>query len=126
MRVELRPVVCQPQLPFGLHAISQALRSGHCTSEDIVGIYLERIAALDPRLGAYEHVASREAIAAARAIDALRSAGTNLGPLMGIPVAVKDSYSSHGMPIAVAPTWTFAIGSSPRGASSARSSAPDA
>ena len=85
----------------GLQSLAEALRSGRSSSEEITGAYLERIRALDPRLGAYVHVASREALAGARATDALLSAGTDLGPLMGVPVAIKDSYSLHGMPTAV-------------------------
>jgi aspartyl-tRNA(Asn)/glutamyl-tRNA(Gln) amidotransferase subunit A len=60
--------------------------------------YLDRIEALDGRLGAFEHVAADHAMATARALDELRAAGTDLGPLMGVPIAIKDIFSVEGMP----------------------------
>lgn len=60
--------------------------------------YLTRIEALDPRLGAYAHVAAEPALAAARALDRLLAAGTDLGPLMGVPVAIKDPLAVEGTP----------------------------
>ena len=38
------------------------------------------------------------ALARATAVDALHSAGVDLGPLMGVPIALKDLFSVHGMP----------------------------
>ena len=53
---------------------------------------------LEPRLGAFVHVAEDDAIEQARALDRLLSTGTDLGPLMGVPVAVKDLFTVEGMP----------------------------
>jgi aspartyl-tRNA(Asn)/glutamyl-tRNA(Gln) amidotransferase subunit A len=50
------------------------------------------------KLGAFQHVAPEQALETARAIDALYSAGTDLGTLMGVPVAVKDLFVVEGMP----------------------------
>lgn len=82
----------------GLTEFAKLFRSGELTSESAVRGYLARIDAVDRRLGAFEHVAHDTAIATARAIDALRDAGTDLGPLMGVPVAVKDLVAVEGMP----------------------------
>jgi aspartyl-tRNA(Asn)/glutamyl-tRNA(Gln) amidotransferase subunit A len=74
------------------------LRRGETTAEATTEAYLERIAALDPKLGAFEYVAAEQARSAARSIDKLLAAGTDLGPLMGVPVAVKDLFAVEGMP----------------------------
>jgi amidase len=55
---------------------------------------LERIAALDARLHAYYTVFATEVLAAAQAAEAQIRSGTYLGPLHGIPIAVKDIYAS--------------------------------
>jgi aspartyl-tRNA(Asn)/glutamyl-tRNA(Gln) amidotransferase subunit A len=74
------------------------LRSGRTTVTATVKAYLGRIERLDGRLGAYEFVAADGALAVATALDAMLRAGADLGPLMGVPVAVKDLLAVEGMP----------------------------
>jgi aspartyl-tRNA(Asn)/glutamyl-tRNA(Gln) amidotransferase subunit A len=74
------------------------LRRGELTAARATERYLARIEALDGILGAYEHVAGEQALAQASAIDALLGSGTDLGPLMGVPVALKDIFAVDGMP----------------------------
>lgn len=87
-----------PLGPGGLAEFAQRLRAGAITSEAATRAYLARIEAVDGRLGAYQHVAPEQALASARAMDALLAAGTDLGPLMGVPIGIKDLYSVEGMP----------------------------
>lgn len=87
-----------PLAEIGLTGFAARLRDGGLTSEGVTQAYLSRIAALDGRVGAYEIVDAERALAAARAIDALRASGTDLGPLMGVPVAVKDILAVRGLP----------------------------
>ena len=87
-----------PLDPGGIQDFAKRLRAGQTTAEDVAGAYLERIEAVDPRLGAYEHVAGESALAQARSLDGLLAAGTDLGPLMGVPVAIKDLFAVEGMP----------------------------
>lgn len=82
----------------GLQAMSLALRERRTSAVDLAQAALARIAALEPRLQAFAHLDPERALAHARAVDDLRSAGVNLGPLMGVPVAVKDLFSVDGMP----------------------------
>jgi aspartyl-tRNA(Asn)/glutamyl-tRNA(Gln) amidotransferase subunit A len=63
-----------------------------------VASYLAGIEQLDPKLGAYGHVNATRALDAARALDDLLAAGVDLGPLMGVPVAVKDLFAVDGTP----------------------------
>lgn len=90
-----------PADPLASTSISEfnaGLRSGVVSSESVTAGYLARIEALDSRLGSYTYVAKERALSAAQAIDNLVTAGTDLGPLMGVPVAVKDLYTVNGMP----------------------------
>jgi len=82
----------------GIEALARALRTGRCTAQEITAAYLERIESLDPKLGAFTHVARASALATAHAIDLMLANGTDLGPLMGVPIAVKDLYSVAAMP----------------------------
>jgi len=66
---------------------------------------LRRIRALDPHLGAFVEVYEDEALAAAEAADAMLQAGHWLGPLHGVPVAIKDLVDIAGK----ATTWGCAF-----------------
>lgn len=76
---------------------SDAMRRGDFTSEELVGAVLAAIEAKDGAIGAYLTVDAEGALAAARAADARRRAGEN-GPLLGIPVAMKDIFNVKGQP----------------------------
>ncbi len=67
-----------------------ALRRADCSSRDIVDAHLARIDRLDGRLHAFVDVYAAEARVLADAADIARRAGMPLGPLHGLPVAVKD------------------------------------
>ena len=82
----------------GIGGYGKRLRRGETTAEAATRAYLDRIEALDPKLGAFEHVTGEQALASARALDALLEAGTDLGPLMGVPVALKDLFAVEGTP----------------------------
>ncbi|MFX0540175.1 amidase [Roseovarius sp. S4756] len=88
-----------PLTSGGISNFSRQFRSGALTAEQVTRDYLDRIAELDQRLGAYAHVAADDAIRQAQAIDAMRAAGCDLGPLMGVPIAVKDLIRVDGMPV---------------------------
>ena len=82
----------------GISAFGRRLRDGETTAEAATQAYLARTRAIDPALGAYEFVATEQALGAARAIDALLASGTDLGPLMGVPMGMKDIIAVEGMP----------------------------
>lgn len=73
-----------------------ALRSGELSSERLVENQLNRIARFDDHLHAFVAVYMHEARRAARALDDLRRSGTDLGPLHGITVAIKDLFHIRG------------------------------
>ena len=90
--------VADPLDGISIAEYGRRLRRGETTVRKTVDAYLRRIATLDGRLGSFEHVAADLAASAAEAMDALLAAGIDLGPLMGVPVAVKDLIAVEGMP----------------------------
>ena len=74
------------------------LSSGEVSAAEVTQAYLDRIAAADDRVGAYLHVDPEAALKRAGEIDAARAAGTELGPLAGVPVALKDVVVTEGVP----------------------------
>lgn len=87
-----------PAVEGGLTGFARDFRSGKITSLAATQAYLARIDALDKKLGAYQHVDAEKALASAKAMDLLWAAGVDLGPLMGVPVAVKDVFVMRGYP----------------------------
>ena len=85
-------------LPLGTAALGAALARGELTSEDATRAYLARIAARDGPIRSFVRVLRDEALDAARAADARRRAGRPLGPLDGVPIAVKDNIDVAGVP----------------------------
>jgi aspartyl-tRNA(Asn)/glutamyl-tRNA(Gln) amidotransferase subunit A len=75
-----------------------AIASGDISAVETARAHLDRIAAVDDRVHAFLHVATDDALAAAQAVDDSRAAGDVLGPLAGVPLALKDIVATKGMP----------------------------
>ena len=80
---------------------SQALASGQTTSVALTRHALDRIAA-HTGLGAFLHVDTDGALAAAAAADARRATGQPLSALDGVPIAHKDIFVTQGLPTTAA------------------------
>jgi aspartyl-tRNA(Asn)/glutamyl-tRNA(Gln) amidotransferase subunit A len=76
--------------PGGLVEQARLVREGTASSTELVRAALARIQALDGRLGAFVTLLADRATAEAAARDRQRHRGAALGPLHGVPVAVKD------------------------------------
>ena len=90
-----------PASPFERVTLAQfaaRFRRGEISSEAATAALLARIESLEPRLRAFSFVDVDRALAQAAAMDSLWAAKVDLGPLMGVPVAVKDLFSVDGMP----------------------------
>jgi aspartyl-tRNA(Asn)/glutamyl-tRNA(Gln) amidotransferase subunit A len=90
-----------PPSPFHgitLATFARRLRTGEVSAEATTSALLARIDTLDSKLRAFTFIAADRALAQATAIDRLVAAGIDLGPLMGVPIAVKDLFSVDGMP----------------------------
>lgn len=73
------------------------IRDGVLTSARLTEIYLARIERLNPRLFCFATVTAELARAQAAKADRLLARGTWLGPLHGIPYAVKDLVDTAGV-----------------------------
>jgi amidase len=70
--------------------------SGQVTALAVVEASLARITSRNPSLNAFSIVLADEARAAAAALDQTQAAGQSLGPLHGVPVAIKDEFDVAG------------------------------
>ena len=91
-----------PPPPFSVVEASvadlrSALEQKRTTSREIVLQYLTRIATYEDRINAIITV-NPNALAIADSLDRLRASGRILGPLHGIPVALKDNIHTTDMP----------------------------
>lgn len=81
-------------LPLDATALSAALRAGQTTATAIAEAYLDRIAAREAEVRAFEYLNPEQVLRAAHALD--RAGAT--GPLAGVPLGVKDVIATHDMP----------------------------
>ena len=77
--------------------LSQWIARGDLTSRRLTDIYLERIEAHAEQLECFVTVMPELARLEADAADSLLQAGTNLGPLHGIPYGLKDLFDTRGI-----------------------------
>ena len=78
--------------------MATALAAGEVSAVDLAAAHLDRIAETDVQVRAFLHVAADGALAAARAVDERRAAREPLGPLAGVPLALKDVFTTADMP----------------------------
>ena len=74
------------------------MTAGEASAVEVTQAHLDRIGAVDEKVKAFLHVAADDALAQAREVDRKRAAGEPLGALAGVPVAVKDLFTTMGMP----------------------------
>jgi aspartyl-tRNA(Asn)/glutamyl-tRNA(Gln) amidotransferase subunit A len=78
--------------------IAAVVASGEASAVEVTQAHLDRIAAVDGQVHAFLHVDTEGALSAAAQVDARRSAGGDLGPLAGVPLAMKDVVITKGLP----------------------------
>jgi aspartyl-tRNA(Asn)/glutamyl-tRNA(Gln) amidotransferase subunit A len=79
-------------------AIAGLIASGEVSAVEVAEAHLDRVARTDDKVHAFLHVNAAGALEAARAVDARRAAGEPLGPLAGVPLALKDVFTTTDMP----------------------------
>ena len=74
-----------------VHELRQMLEERKITSEELTKQYFDRIKNVDDKINSYITICEEEAINKAKEIDQKYRKGEKLGPLAGIPIAIKDN-----------------------------------
>ncbi|WP_194920997.1 Asp-tRNA(Asn)/Glu-tRNA(Gln) amidotransferase subunit GatA [Catenulispora rubra] len=79
-------------------ALAGAIKNGDVTSTEVTQAHLDRIAKVDEKVHAFLHIDAEGALTKAAEVDAKRARGEELGPLAGVPLALKDVFTTKGVP----------------------------
>ncbi len=80
------------------NAIAYAVHDGQVSAREVVAAALARVRAKDGALNSFTAITEQRALARADEIDAARKRGERLGPLAGVPFAVKNLFDVAGLP----------------------------
>lgn len=78
--------------------LSDLLTRREISAEALTSEFLQAIRQRDPHVRAFLHVDEDAALEQARGVDGKRQRGEQLGPLAGMPVAIKDVLCTRGQP----------------------------
>ena len=81
---------------LSLRQVGDRIAAGEVSPVEVVDATLERIEALDPKLNSYVMVCAERARAAAEGAERSIAAGYGLGPMHGVPIALKDLVNVRG------------------------------
>lgn len=82
--------------------LTNLLAEKKISARELMQAQLDRIRAVDGKIRAFLSIDEADALAQADAADARRAAGTTLGALDGVPVAIKDNIAVNGQPCSCA------------------------
>jgi amidase len=82
---------------LSLTEVGRHIKSGELSAVQVTESLLARIAVLEPALRSFARVLGEQALATAAERDRERTAGRPLGPLHGVPVAIKDLLDTRGI-----------------------------
>jgi len=82
---------------FTAEQLSAQIRAKKISCREVTDAFLERIEAVEPQVHAYVSVLQTEARQRADALDKRLAAGDDIGPLGGVPIAVKDLLCTKGI-----------------------------
>jgi aspartyl-tRNA(Asn)/glutamyl-tRNA(Gln) amidotransferase subunit A len=80
-----------------IRELHQQLVKKERSATEITQDYLNQIEALEPKLHSYLTITAEQALAQAKQVDAQIAAGEAIGPLAGIPIALKDNLCTQGI-----------------------------
>jgi amidase/aspartyl-tRNA(Asn)/glutamyl-tRNA(Gln) amidotransferase subunit A len=73
-------------------SIAEAIKAKKLSPVEVVDHFIKRVAERNPSLNAVTYMAPEEGRKAAKAAEAAVMAGNKLGPLHGVPIAIKDLF----------------------------------
>ena len=82
---------------LSLAEAARRIRSRELSPVELTRHCLDRIAAIDGKLNSFVTVTADLAVEQARAAEAALTAGSDVGPLHGVPIALKDLYGTKGV-----------------------------
>jgi len=80
-----------------IHSLHALLSSRQVSSEEVIRAVLERIKVHNPLFNAFITIDEEQALAQAREADQRLAKGKDVGPLCGVPVAIKDNMITNGI-----------------------------
>ena len=84
------------ETPWTITRIREALQSKRLSARELTKEFYARIERRNPELNAFLTLCPERAHAQADRVDTSIAQGDPLGPLVGVPVAIKDVISTHG------------------------------
>ncbi|CCH34457.1 Asp-tRNA(Asn)/Glu-tRNA(Gln) amidotransferase subunit GatA [Actinosynnema sp. NPDC047251] len=89
--------------------LAAKVASREVSATEVAQAHLDRIGEVDGAVHAFLHVDTEGALAAAKRVDDDIAAGKPVGPLAGVPLALKDVFTTEGVPTtcgsAMLATW---------------------
>ncbi len=82
---------------LGILELAAKVKQGEVRAQDVAEAALARIERIDPGIHAFLTTSRESLMAQAKAVDEKRARGEALGPLAGVPVAIKDALCTRGM-----------------------------
>jgi aspartyl-tRNA(Asn)/glutamyl-tRNA(Gln) amidotransferase subunit A len=79
-------------------ALAEKIHSREVSAVEVAQAHLDRIAAVDDGVHAFLHVAAESALASAALVDESLAVGAPVSPLAGVPLALKDVFTTTDMP----------------------------
>jgi len=83
---------------LGIHGLQELLQRRKVTAGEVLRAFLKRIAQVEGKVHAFMAVTGREALGMAARLDRRIARGDDVGPLAGIPLAIKDVICTQGIP----------------------------
>lgn len=80
-----------------IHALHEAIRNKKVSARELTNAFLKQIDAVEGKIHAFNTITSEEALKQADGVDAAIAKGNTIGPLAGIPIAIKDNLCTRGI-----------------------------